>query len=170
MIIWAERLTITRAVEATVSNQSRVTKSSTKLSWLTPEVVHTTLSVCCDLTGGNEDGVGCDSLSGEGHVKSVIVCIWCGWVLEAIEVPVCLLIMSIHIPWPCSCLKKNERDCKTHVRSQHDWGALSCSLGNNAEVPVPTRYAVGDVAYNLSWETLLSIWVYETECNAALSM
>jgi hypothetical protein len=31
-------------------------------------------------------------------VKSVVMGIWCSWVLEAIEIPVCLFSLSIDVP------------------------------------------------------------------------
>lgn len=56
------------------------------------------------------------------------------------------------------------------MRSQHDRSLLSGRHGHNLDLPCVWSHGVGDVADNLSGETLLAIWINDREGDRVLGV
>lgn len=77
-------------VVATITKEIRVTEVSADLLGGAPEVIERLRLVGNNVTCGDENVVGADSLTGVGEVERVVQCSGCFVVGEAVEVPVCL--------------------------------------------------------------------------------
>lgn len=112
---------------------------------LAPEIVHRSLLVRDDVTSGDENVIGRNTLATVGHVQSMVGNGACLVVGEAVEVPV-------------------------GMAGKHDRSLLGGCKSNNLEIPVHAGQGIGDVGDNLSGETLLAIGVNDGEGDAGVGV
>lgn len=108
-----------------------------------------------DDAGWDLDVVNVDDLARVWQVEGIVQGGVGGWVLEAVQVPVCLR-MSVSS-------RKNDAFFDTYVRAEHDRRLLRCSDGGHLDVPLVWSQGVGHIGNDFSRETLHAIWIDEGE-------